>query len=191
MISRISGVVWETGDGYVVIRTGGLGLKVHVPSNVLEQIRKPEQPLELFTYFQVRENRLALYGFLTKEKRSLFELLLDISGVGPAVGLSLLSTISPDALRQAVLQDEPALLTRVPGIGTKTAKKIIFNLKDEVIPAEGRPTPLLTDADTDVITALTALGFSLVEAQSALQELPQDEDLSAEDRIRLALSSLA
>ena len=191
MISKISGVVWETGDGYVVVRAGGLGFKVYVPSNVLEQVKGVEQPVDLFTHFYVRENRLALYGFLTKEKRSLFELLLDISGVGPTVALSLLSTISPDALRQAVLQDEPRLLTRVPGIGSKTAKKIIFNLKDEVIPAEGKATPLLTDADADVIAALTELGFSLVEAQSALQDLPRDEDLSVEERIRLALSSLA
>lgn len=191
MISRISGAVWETGDGYVVIRTGGIGLKVAVPTGVLEQIKGVDQPLELFTYFHVRENRLALYGFLTKEKRSLFELLLDISGVGPTVALSLLSTISPDTLRQAVLQDEPPLLTRVPGIGTKTARKIIFNLKDEVIPAEGKTAPLLTDADSEVIAALTELGFSLVEAQSALQDLPQDEDLSVEERIRQALSSLA
>jgi Holliday junction DNA helicase RuvA len=191
MISRISGVAWETGDGYVVVRAAGLGFKVYVPTNVLEQIKGLEQPLDLFTYFHVRENRLALYGFLTKEKRSLFELLLDISGVGPTVALSLLSTISPDALRQAVLQDEPRLLTRVPGIGSKTAKKIVFNLKDKVIPTEGRAAPLLTDADTDVIAALTELGFSLVEAQSALQDLPRDEDLSVEERIRLALSSLA
>lgn len=189
MISRISGAVWDTGDGYVVLRTGGVGFRVEVPSDVLEQIKAVEQPLELFTYFHVRENRLALYGFLTQEKRSLFELLLDISGVGPTVALSLLSTISPDALRQAVLRNEPRLLTRVPGIGSKTAKKIIFNLKDEVIPAEGT-TPLLTDADAEVIAALTELGFSVVEAQSALQNLPQDGDLSVEERIRVALSSL-
>jgi Holliday junction DNA helicase RuvA len=191
MISRISGVLWEKGEGYVVIRAGGVGFQIEVPSNVVDQVGGLEQPLELFTHFHVRENRLALFGFLTREKRSLFELLLDISGVGPTVALSLLGTISPDALRQAVLQDEPGLLTRVPGIGTKTAKKIIFNLKDEVIPAEGRPTPLLTDADTEVIAALTELGFSLVEAQSALQNLPQDEDIPVEERIRLALSSLA
>ncbi len=191
MISKISGVVWETGDGYVVIRAGGVGFQVHVPSDVLEQVTSVEQPVELFTHFHVRESSLALYGFLTREKRALFELLLGISGVGPTVALSLLSTISPDALRQAVLRDEPALLTRVPGIGSKTARKIIFNLKDQVIPAEGRATPLLTDADAEVISALTELGFSLVEAQSALQGLPRDEELTVEERIRLALSSLA
>jgi len=158
---------------------------------VLNRIGAGEQALDLFTYFYVRENRLALYGFLTKEQRSLFELLLDISGVGPTVALSLLSTISPDALRQAVLQDQPGLLTKVPGIGSKTAKKIIFNLKDEVIPGDGETTPLLTEGDSEVMAALTELGFSLVEAQSALQGLPEDEDLSVEERIRLALSSLA
>jgi Holliday junction DNA helicase RuvA len=107
------------------------------------------------------------------------------------VALSLLSTIAPDVLRQAVIQDRPGLLTKVPGIGSKTAKKIIFNLKDEVIPGDGETTPLLTEGDSEVIAALTELGFSLVEAQSALQGLPEDEDLSVEERIRLALSSLA
>lgn len=191
MISKLSGPVWGTGDGYVIIRTGGVGFQVYVPTDVLEQVKGVEQPVELFTYLQVRENKLALYGFLTKEKRALFELLLEISGVGPTVALSLLSTISPDALREAVLRDEPGLLTRVPGIGSKTASKIIFNLKDQVIPAEGRAVSLLTDSDTEVITALTALGFSLVEAQSALQKIPRDEALTVEERIRLALSSLA
>ncbi len=174
-----------------MIRAGGVGFHVQVPGDVLEHVTGVEQPVELFTHFHVRENRLALYGFLTQEKRALFELLLDISGVGPTVALSLLSTISPDALRQAVLRDEPGSLTRVPGIGSKTAKKIIFNLKDQVIPAEGRAAPLLTDADTEVIAALTELGFSLVEAQSALQRIPLDEELTVEERIRLALSSLA
>ena len=190
MISRISGVVWETGDGYVVIRAGGVGYQVHVPSGVLDGIRGLDQPVDLFTHFYVRENRLALYGFLTKEKRALFELLLDISGVGPSVALSVLSTLSPDALRQAVLEDQPGLLTRVPGIGSKTASKIIFHLRDKVVSADGEAAPLLTDADSEVLAALTGLGFSLVEAQTALQNLPSAEDLPVAERIRLALSSL-
>ncbi len=191
MISKLSGPIWDSGDGYVVIRAGGVGFQVNVPTDVLEQVHGVDQPVELFTHFLVRENKLALYGFLTKEKRALFELLLDISGVGPAVAMSLLSTISPDILREAVLRDEPRLLTRVPGIGVKTASKIVFHLKDQVIPAEGRAAPLLSDSDTEVIAALTGVGFSLVEAQSALQKIPVDDELSVEERIRLALSSLA
>lgn len=191
MISRLSGTVWDIGEDHVVMRAGGVGFLVYAPSDVLEQVAGVDQPVELFTHFHVRENDLALYGFLTKEERGVFELLLDISGVGPKVALALLSTLSPDTLRQAVLQDEPGLLTRVSGIGPKTAKKIIFNLKDEVIPTEVKETPLLSEADTEVIAALTELGFSLVEAQSALQSLPRDEDLSVEERVRRALSSLA
>lgn len=191
MISKISGPVWDTGDGYVVIRAGGVGFQVQVPGDVLEHVTAVDQPVELFTHFHVRENRLALYGFLTQEKRALFELLLEISGVGPTVALSLLSTISPDALREAVIRDEPGLLTQVPGIGSKTAKKIVFNLRDQVIPAEGRAVSLLTDSDAEVIAALTELGFTLVEAQTALQRISRDEALTVEERIRLALSSLA
>ena len=190
MISRISGVVWDKGDGYVVVRAGGLGYQVYVPSDVVAGIRGLDQPVDLFTHFHVRENRLALYGFLTQEKRALFELLLDISGVGPSVALSVLSALSPDALRQAVHQDEPGVLTRVPGIGSKTARKIIFHLRDRVVPDDGGVTPLLTDADSEVIAALTGLGFSLIEAQTALQNLPPAEELPLEERIRLALSSL-
>ncbi len=191
MISRISGQVWDTGEDFLVVRVGGVGLKVYVPSDVLDQVGSADQPVELFTHFHVRENDLTLYGFLTREERSLFELLLTISGVGPKVAMSLLSTISPDALRQAVLQDEPGILTRVPGIGTKTAEKIIFNLKDEISATDVKASPLMSDADAEVIAALTELGFSLVEAQQALQSLPQNEDLSVEERIRHALSSLA
>lgn len=191
MISKLSGSVWDSGDGYVVIRAGGVGFQVNVPTDVLEQVKEVEQPVELFTFFLVRENKLALYGFLTKEKRALFELLLDISGVGPTVAMSLLSTISPETLREAVLRDEPRLLTRVPGVGLKTASKIVFHLRDQVIPAEGRAAPLLSDSDAEVIAALTGVGFSLVEAQSALQKIPIDEELTVEERIRLALSSLA
>jgi Holliday junction DNA helicase RuvA len=147
--------------------------------------------VELFTHLHVRENELALYGFLTGEQMSMFELLLSISGVGPKVALALLGTISTDALRQAVAQEEPRILSRVPGIGPKTAKAIIFHLKDKLIPTGVDATPLLDDADAEVLAALTNLGFSLVEAQAALQSLPQEEDLAVEERVRQALAYFA
>jgi len=149
------------------------------------------QPVDLFTHLHVRENELALYGFLTEEELALFKLLLSISGVGPKVALALLSTVSPDALRQAVVQEEPGLLSRVPGIGPKTAKSIIFHLKDKLIPTGVEVAPLLSDTDAEIIAALTSLGFSLVEAQAALQSLPRDEDLALEERVRQALAYLA
>jgi Holliday junction DNA helicase RuvA len=191
MIVRLSGTVWSTREAHVVVRVGGIGLHVHVPSGVLAQLDGVGQPVELFTHLHVRENELALYGFLTEEELTLFRLLLSISGVGPKVALALLGTVSPEALRQAVVQEEPGLLSRVPGIGPKTARAIIFHLKDKLIPIGAEATSLLSDADAEVIAALTGLGFSLVEAQAALQSMPQNGDLPIEERVRQALAYFA
>lgn len=191
MIVRLSGTVWSIGQDQVTIRVGGVGLQVHVPANVLAQLDGTGQPVDLFTHLHVRENDLTLYGFLTEDELALFRLLLSVSGVGPKVALAVLGTVSPEALRQAVVQEEPALLSRVPGIGPKTAKAIIFHLKDKIIPSGAAAVPLLSDADTEVIAALTALGFSLVEAQTALQSLPRDEELPVEERVRRALAYFA
>jgi len=191
MIARLSGTVWSTGADHVVIRTGGLGFQVYAPSDVLAQLDGTGQPVELFTHLHVRENDLTLYGFLTEEELALFRLLLSVSGVGPRVALALLGTVSPDALRQAVVQEEPALLSCVPGIGPKTAKAIIFHLKDKIAPTGATKAALLSDTDAEVIAALTSLGFSLVEAQAALQSLPRDEELSIEERVRQALTYFA
>ncbi len=191
MIARLSGPVWSIGDGDVVVRAGGVGFQVRVPSSVLAQLDGVGQAVELFTHLHVRENELALYGFLTEEELALFKLLLSISGVGPKVALALLGTVSPDALRQAVVQEEPGILSRVTGIGPKTARAIIFHLKDKFIPTGVATVPLLSETDAEVIAALTGLGFSLVEAQAALQSLPRDEDLPVEERVRQALAYFA
>jgi len=191
MIARLSGTVWSVGKGYVVLNVGGVGFQVSVPSGVLSHLDGVGQPVELFTHLHVREGELALYGFLTEEELALFRLLLSVSGVGPKVALAVLSTVSPDALRQAVTHEEPGILTRVPGIGPKTAKAIIFHLKDKLIPTGVAAVPLLSDADAAVIAALTGLGFSLVEAQAALQSLPRDQSLSIEERVRQALAYFA
>jgi Holliday junction DNA helicase RuvA len=191
MIARLGGKVWSMGEDHVVVRAGGIGFQVRAPARVLDHLGGVGQAVELFTYLHVRENELALFGFLTEEELTLFKLLLSVSGVGPKVALALLGTVSPDALRQAVVQEEPGLLSRVPGIGQKTARAIIFHLKDKIIPTEVEAAPLLSDTDAEVIAALTGLGFSLVEAQAALQSLPQDDGLPVEERVRRALAYFA
>jgi Holliday junction DNA helicase RuvA len=191
MIDRLSGTVWSTSEDHIVVRVGGVGLHVRVPVGVLAQLDGVGQPVDLFTHLHVRENEWALFGFLTEEELTLFKLLLSISGIGPKVAMALLGTISPDALRQAVVQEEPGLLSRVPGIGPKTARAIIFHLKDKIIPSGVESVPLLSDTDTEVIAALTGLGFSLVEAQAALQSLPRDGGLPVEERVRQALTYFA
>ncbi len=191
MISRLSGTVWSVEEDHVVVRVGGVGLQVRTPLSLLSKLGEVGQPVDLFTHLHVRENELTLYGFLTTEELALFKLLLSVSGVGPKVALALLGAVSPDALRQAVVQEEPGILSRVPGIGPKTAKAIIFHLKDKIIPAGLEAASTLSDADTEVIAALTGLGFSLVEAQAALQSLPRDEELSIEEQVRRALAYFA
>lgn len=187
MIARLSGTVWSIARDHVVVRVGGVGLQASVPTDVLEQLTI-DQPVEFFTHLQVRENDLTLYGFRTQEEVALFRLLLSVSGVGPKCALSLLSTISLDALRQAVVQEEAGILTRVPGIGPKTAKAIIFHLRDKLAPTDVSAVPLLSEGDSAVIAALTGLGFSLVEAQRAMQSLPRDQELPLEERVRQALA---
>jgi len=191
MIARLSGTVWSIGEDHVVIRVEGIGFKVYAPSGVLTQLNELGQAVELFTHLHVRENDLKLYGFLTEEQLTSFNLLQSVSGIGPKVALALLGAIAPEAFRKAVVQEEPGLLTRVPGIGPKTAKAIIFHLKDKIAPTEAARAPLMSDADAEVIAALTGLGFSLVEAQTALQSLPRDEDLPVEERVRQALAYFA
>lgn len=191
MIRRLRGVVAAVAPDHLVVQVGGVGFHVRVPTSVLDQVDGVGRPVELVTHLLVRENELSLYGFLTEEELALFELLLGVSGVGPKVALATLSTVSPDALRQAVLREEPGILARVPGIGPKTARAVIFHLRDRLAAAGAEAAPLLTDLDAEVINALTALGFSVVEAQAALQSLPRGEEMDLEERIRRALSYLA
>lgn len=191
MISRLTGTVAAIKPGRIIVQVGGVGITVYVPVSVLRAVDGVGRPVELVTHLHVRENELALYGFLTEEELALFESLLGVSGVGTKVALSILSALSPDALRQAVIQDEPGILTRVPGVGPKTARAILFHLKDKLTGWKERAAPLLTDQDAEVIGALTGLGFSLVEAQTALQNVPRDPALPLEERIRLALAYLA
>ncbi|MCR4405420.1 MAG: Holliday junction branch migration protein RuvA [Anaerolineae bacterium] len=191
MISSVKGRVTAIGRDYLVVDVGGVGLKVHVPTGTLSQA-SPGRTAELFTHLHVRENELALYGFASEEELDFFELLLGVAGVGPRVALNILSKVPADALRQAIAQEQVEFLARVPGIGPKTAKKIVFHLKDKVRAEAGvAVTPVLSEADAELIAALTSLGYSVVEAQAALQTLPRDEALSIEERIRLALMYFA
>jgi len=187
MIARLSGDVWDFGDSWIVVRAGGVGFHVHVPISVLERAAGVGQ-VELYTHLHVREGELALYGFLTDEELSLFRLLLSVSGIGPRVALAMLNYMSPDVLKQAVLHEDPGVLTRVPGVGAKTAKAVIFHLKDKIAAFSEGASGAFGETDAEVIAALTGLGFSIVEAQRALQSVARDPDLPIEERVRQALT---
>lgn len=188
MIANLKGRIAAIGRDYAVVDVGGIGFKVYVPTPLLEKWDGPGRQVELFTHLHVRENELALYGCESEEELALFELLLSVSGVGPKVALAVLSAVPLDSLRMAIGRGNAEVLARVRGIGPKMARKIVFHLKDK-IGAELGPeaVPLLTEADAEVIAALTSLGYSVVEAQAALQSLP-DEEMSLEERVRLALA---
>jgi Holliday junction DNA helicase RuvA len=189
MIASLSGTLLATGQDSVLIGVAGVGFRLSVPQTLIEALPATGQEVLLFTHLHVRENELALYGFASEEEQALFDLLLGVSGIGPKVALALLSSLPPDDLRAAIAQEDIATLARVPGIGPKTARKLCFNLKDRMA-AElppGVPPPVLTQADADLIAALTGLGYSVAEAQEALRALPQEE-LSLEERVRLSLA---
>ncbi len=191
MIATIRGVIQRIGRDSVVVQVGGIGLRVWVPRSVLESADGIGHSTTLFTHLHVRESDIALYGFGTESELELFELLLAVSGVGPRLALAVISTLSPEVLTGAVAREEAAVLQRVPGIGKKTAERIMFHLRDK-LRVEHLPLgiAMISDVDADVIEALTALGYSVIEVQTALQRLPRDVAPDLEERIRLALSVL-
>jgi Holliday junction DNA helicase RuvA len=188
MIASIHGRVEAVTKDGLIVTVAGIGLRVSCPQATRATARVGE-PITLHTHLVVREDELALVGFTSTEELTLFEQFISVSGVGPKLGLSLLSAMAPDALRLAIGQEQPDLLARIPGIGKKTAQKIVLELKDKVGPVEvAEGLAALTEADAAVIDALTALGYSIVEAQRAVQSLPRDIT-DVEERLRRALTS--
>jgi holliday junction DNA helicase RuvA len=190
MIATLSGPIRHIGRDHLVVAAGGVGLRVFVPRTVLENVGGAGRLINLHTHLIVRETELTLYGFETDEDLSLFELLLGVNGVGPKVALAILSTLSPELLKSAVMREETAVLQRVPGIGKKTAERIMFHLRDRLDVGDQVYTmPLISDVDADVIEALTSLGFSIVEAQTAVQNIPREVN-EVDGRVQLALQYL-
>jgi Holliday junction DNA helicase RuvA len=187
MIASLRGTIQDISTDNIILEIGGVGFQVYLPAPIREQL-KPNQSVFLFTYLVVREDSLTLYGFDTRESKELFGLLLGVSGIGPRLALSVLSTLTPEAIRRAVFHEQAEVFSRVPGVGKKTAQKILLHLQDRV-PAEVglEPVAEFSDVDGEVLNALTALGYSVVEAQAAIQSIPRDTDQDIEVRLRLAL----
>lgn len=176
----------------MVVEVGGIGFKVFVPASTLESIGSVGETVTLLTHMHVREDILALYGFSTDQERRMFELLLNVSGVGPKAAIGILSATRMEALYTAIASGNADILTRIPGIGAKTAGRIVLELKGKIdsrYAASGSPESAITDAD--VLAALTNLGYSVAEAQAAIRSLPVDGNLSTEDKILQALRYFA
>jgi Holliday junction DNA helicase RuvA len=187
MIASIQGTVAATDSHHIVVVVNGIGYQIFVPEPLNYHY---DDVAFLHTTLIVREDSLTLYGFQTVDEREVFDTLIKVNGVGPRMALAILSTMTIDSLRNAVHTERAELLTRVPGIGKKTAQKIVLDLKDKLGEGlGGMPVVEFSDVNTEVMDALVSLGYSIVEAQTAIQSIPKDAPNTVEDRVRLALQN--
>ncbi len=190
MIGRLTGVIAEKSPPLVLIDVGGVGYELDVPMSSFYHLPALGERATLLTHFVVREDAQQLFGFLTAAERNAFRQLIRISGVGPRTALSVLSGLSVAELTQAIAQQQAGRLVKVPGIGKKTAERLLLELKGKLAPDLAAPgAVLISDAQTDIAQALQALGYNEREAAAALKALPPDVGVS--EGIKLALKSLS
>ena len=186
MIASISGKVIQLTKETVIIDINGLGFEVFVPKPLLSETEAGDL-LYLYTYMLVREDNISLYGFASLEEKQFFLQFLTVGGIGPKLSLSILSSLSIDNIRSAILSEKPDYFSRVPGVGKKTAQKIIIQMQGKLPDSEGFAIRSITDVDDAVVDALISLGYSVVEAQTALQTIPKDIPDDVETKLRVAL----
>lgn len=193
-LARVRGVVEEKGDDWVIVGVGGIGLMASVPVPTAARLGIGAAA-SLFTYLHVREDALTLFGFASADDLHLFEQLIGVNGVGPRVALALLSALEHPQLMTAIASGHADQLRKVPGVGQKTAERIVLELRDKVLPPAGGYTaeaePPAKRVDPEALAALMGLGYTQAEASAALEQLPEDGDLPLEERVRLALQYFA
>lgn len=191
MIGKLTGTLLEKNPPEVLVDCHGVGYEVQVPMSTFYNLPNLGDKISLLTHFIVREDAQLLYGFATAQERQTFRALIKITGVGPRMALSLLSGLSIDELAQAVAMQEVGRLVKVPGIGKKTAERLLLELKGKLGDAvvTGAATQVKSDAHADILQALLALGYSDKEAAASLKALPADVGVS--DGIKLALKGLS
>ena len=203
MISYVKGPLMGIEEDVIVVEAGSLGLAVHVPVSLLPELPGLGQEVTVYTYFQVREDAMTLYGFLHPQDRDMFRQLLGVGGIGPKGALGILSALRPDDLRLAVISGDAKAIAKAPGVGIKTVQRIILDLKDKVsmediLPAEafaGDRQPeggdlSLGAAGKEAMEALTALGYSPMEASRAVRRVEISGDMTAEDVLKQSLKFL-
>ena len=185
MIATIRGKILQKNPPQVVVECGGLGYEIDVPMSTFYNLPNIGEEVFLETVMIVREDAQLLYGFLTAQEKSVFRQLLKV-GIGPRISLAMLSSMSAEDIGNAIANNEVGLLTMVPGIGKKTAERLVLELKDKMVVTS---VPTVSSVQTEVIQALVALGFSEREARGAAKNVPADADAS--EGIRLCLRQLA
>ncbi len=191
MIASLEGKVESVGGEGAVINVGGIGFRVFMPTSDIAAMAKPGQAVKVYTHLHVREDNMSIYGFGTAEGLWLFETLLGVTGLGPKLALALLSALSPEQITTAIATGSAEMLDMVPGVGKKVAHRIILELKEKI--GAGwviTPATQVAQENTDVLTALTSLGYSAGEAVKAVAGLPDDPKLNLEEKVKLALQHL-
>ncbi len=188
MISSLQGKLASLGSDWAVINVGGIGFQVYMPTTVLSSLGKPGDEVKVYTHLHLREDNVSLYGFTSADELWLFQTLIGVSGLGPRLALAMLSALSTEQITMAIATASTDMLTMIPGIGKKVANRIILELKEKI--GAGwivTPATQLAQENTDVLAALTSLGYSAAEATKAVATLPTDQSLNLEEKIRLAL----
>ena len=187
MIAVIKGEIIDKGENDLILQVSGLGFKVFTPKSVYLKSQIGDF-LSLFTNLVVREESLTLFGFETKEEKNLFGLFLSVNGIGPKTALAIISNLSVDAIINAILSNHDDIFCQVPGIGKKTAQKIVLFMHDKVDNMVTKEAILgYKDINSEVMDALVSLGYSISEAQSAIQSIPKNTPDDIENRLRVAL----
>ena len=206
VISYIRGILAEKEEDQIVVEASSIGYEIHVPLSFLEELPPVGEEVRIYTYLQVKEDALNLFGFRSRQDLKMFNQLLGVTGIGPKAALGILSSLSPDDLRMAIIAEDSKAIAKAPGIGPKTAKRVILDLKDkismdEVLPlqfAGGQTEMAVTAAASGVdgagkeaIEALVALGYSPTEATKAVRQVTITEDMNSEAVLKASLKFLA
>ena len=200
MIHFIKGQLDTVAEQQIVVENRGIGYEILVPASVIQKLPRIGNEVKIYTYMHVREDAMQLYGFMTKDEREMFQLLITVNGIGPKGALGILSIMDTDALRFAILSDDAKSISKAPGIGAKTASKLILELKDKVDFEEAVDT-MLTQGEqnaaevvgyraNDAIQALVALGYSSTEAVKAVKKVTLTEEMTTEDILKASLKYL-
>ena len=203
MIAYLNGILAEIEEENIVIEVNGIGYNVRIPAGMAGRLPQIGEVVKLYTYTSVREDAIGLYGFLSRDDLNMYRQLITVSGIGPKGGLSVLSAMSADELRMAVISQDAKAIAKAPGVGTKTAQRIILELKDKIsledtammrevnqVPQDSMRTGK-SQAQTEAVEALTALGYSPSEALRAVKAVLQETpDLDVEALLKAALKKM-
>lgn len=192
MIAGLDGTLEQVGADSAIIKVGGVSFQVYTPASTLSQLGSIGSRVCLYTHLHWKEDSTALYGFTSSQELDLFKMLIGVSGVGPKSALSVLSSLKPDDLVSAILGNNADFIAQAPGIGKKTAGRVILDLKGNLEKGWGGMVSSYPAGDNaDIVAALTNLGYSAADAARAAAAVPDSEDLTLEDKVRLALRHLA